>query len=325
MKNMLFPYETPASRLDLNLTVKGVAKNDDERTIIFTDKEAAGRNNVPVSVQVHVPQTELSELGYGALQVICLAKCGVTDVRQTVRLSRSTADLSLWSGKLELDRRQFRGEATIYAVLTGTVDGIPYRFLSETDPWTFLLDEAAGRPLQGTLPVKWLDFSEKLELKPYLDEPFHVDLEEAVPTIYLNKRIDGLPDVLPNEGQPLGPLRSMYETVRTSIARSAWLALFNASLAGIIAPPEGSEGEDPSWPVTRWQHDVLRRILPRVYPDVSDTEALRQAVNARASEHETRQLASRAILVIEHDVLRDGTSLRRALNAMNEFLQKEDS
>jgi hypothetical protein len=186
---------------------------------------------------------------------------------------------------LKLDRRLVHGEVEVTAILSGTVGEVPHRYLGQSSSWTVLIDQHASQPLKGGPPVKWIDFSEREDLQGYADQLFYVDMSGALPAVYLNKRIEGLPVVLPTYGEPPEPLRPMYETLRTSIARSVWMALLEASLAGIIVSEKDDSTEEPAWPEIRWQHDVLRMILPKVYPVADETEALRRAATARPDEH----------------------------------------
>lgn len=325
MATVLYPYATLDGRLDLKVTVesRGVAFDHDERTIDFRLAEAEGRDLVSLSLSVRAPQGELVALGYDDLQVVAVAECSRTDTRQGFKLKRSKSEPALWSGSLDLFRGNFRGEAIIRTTLTGTAKNVPHRFLASSEPWTVVLDDATSRLIGGTVRVKWMDFGDREDLKPYWDEPFYLDLEENQPTVYLNKRIEGLHEVLPTHGQPTGPLRSLYETLRTGIARSVWKALLQAALAGIDAAPDEADGGEPTWPQIQWQQDVLRAVLSKVYPEASEGEILRRAVAARTADNEARQLSSRALLVIEKDIVRDGTAIRRALKAINDYIREE--
>jgi hypothetical protein len=85
-----------------------------------------------------------------------------------------------------------------------------------------------------------------------------------------------------------------------------------------IAAMEDDADSDPAWPQTSWQQTVLRRILRGVFPDSSEADLLRWAVLARRSDQDARQLMERAVLVIEHDMIRDGAAIYRALRALDQ-------
>lgn len=307
--------------MEVRFTGRGITPNTDERIVDFTLSTSEKRQSVNLDVEARIPQREISDFGYTNLQVTVVARSSLTDVRQAVRLEQENGDAGLWKTSLTLDRRQFQGEVSLETMLTGVVQGVAYRLLARGETWTVVMDEATRNPLQGGLPIKWVDFTEQPELRAYADEPFHIDMEGTLPILYLNKHIDDLPRVLPPRGQPDGAMRALYETVRTGIARTVWLTLFDAALAGITLPEDADD--EPGWPQTRWQQDVLRRILTHVYPDMSESEALRRAGYARNAEGDARTLASRAVLVIEREIVRDGTAIRRALKHMENYLNPE--
>ncbi len=322
-RGVLFPYQTLEGEVNLRVSAPpGVPFSEQERTIDFRAEASGKRPFISSTLRVDVPDMEIEALPYRGPRVHAVVRCGATDMRRAVALSSDPDNPSCWTGQLELARDELRGEVSITAVVTAFVeDDFAPRMLAETEPWTILVDDSASRSLRGELPIFWRDFSEYPDLKPYMDEPFHVDMDQALPTVYLNQRIDGLAEILPKEGYPSGALRSLYETVRTGIARSVWLALLEASLAGIASPDDENEGDMPTWPTVAWQKDVLVRILPHVFQEAEDVEMLRLALRARREEAEARQLSSRAVLVVEKELVRDGTSLRRALKSINDYLE----
>ncbi len=310
-----------------SLSVLGAHLNADaeERLIDLRANGTSRDDELELELRAECSKKDLEALlgAYDRTEVAVVFGCRPTDSRHAVSLFPSDLESGLWAATHILDLRLYRGQIAVKAIVTGSAaDGLP-RILGESPSWKLLLDETAGPQLSGELPVKWVDFASQVQLKPFIDEPFHADLESPLPTIYLNSRIEGLSRVLPREGQPIGALRPVYETVRTSIARSVWMALFGASLAGIVRVDDADSEEPPEWPEAGWQEQVLRRVLPGVYPDASPEEALRLASNAQLSEQAARQLESRALLVIQRDILRDGRSLRRALRAVDDYILTE--
>lgn len=216
----------------------------------------------------------------------------------TARGCWDTAGAELrWAGKVIIDRLSFRGRAAVYGVLAGNANGIPSRFLGQTEEWSVHFDVPAVLPLEGSLPVKWLDFTSEhaaTHLQANQHEPFYADLTIHQPTVYLNSSIPGYQNLLSDrKGRP--PLdAALHNAERVGIARAVWLQLFNASVVGITL----EEDEEPAWPAVEWQKQVLKALLPIMYDESSETEALHHAGHARQNNDGVRDLQSRAQLAI---------------------------
>ncbi len=330
MSERIFPYATLAydpklavmkvetERLEDGM-VRAVREIDAAAHLIDFSASDVGATVLRVDLQVELNRDDLHALEKDTtdLVMVAVAQCPSANMRQSWTLQRSTVDDAIWSGTAELDGRSYAGYANLRAVIAGTVSGRDRRFLGESEEWRLVFDQASGPLPNGTLPVKWIDFTSDDVLKflrRYQGEPFYADLEQTRPTVYLNKGFEGLPELFPERGRSTGAYLALHEAERMSIARSVWMALFEASLAGIEVPDD--DGTNAGWPELGWQRDVLRQLLPLVYVNVDEEEALRLAARDRIED--ARGLSSRAVAAIGRDILRDGTALRRAIKAIQD-------
>jgi hypothetical protein len=187
--------------------------------------------------------------------------------------------------------------------------------LAETPLWKIHFDEALSPPVQGSIPIKWVNFTEAKDLpnlKRYANETHYLAIQDAEPTLYLNSGFEGLPDLFSEGTRPIGLHLALYETVSTSIAKSAWLAMFQTSLAGI---KEG-EGRDYDWPDLPWQENVLKQLLPHIFTNL-DTEAALQEAGQRMKSGEVNFMESEALAVISQKIINEGKAVRKAIQQMD--------
>lgn len=319
MSVRIFPYSTMRTEMVLTARVRNVEADPETGMIPVWEHPDVVRDGAIVTVQVTATPTDVDEMErmHADLEVTLVVQCGPTKYRFARELKRD--DSYNWSGSFWLDCKQISGSAVLEAIASGVVGRRRRRLLGASQPISVAVDPPRSIARKGELSIRWKDFSELPQLADFVDEPYWLDLNEVpAPVLYLNLRIRDLPRVLPDSGLPPKPLRPLYESIRTGIARSAWMSLFNASLSGI----EETEGDEaPAPPTTDWQAEVLARILPAVYPDASAEEILGNALRARDDEVYGRELQSRAALVIERDLVRDGTAIRRALRDIDELLE----
>ena len=216
-------------------------------------------------------------------------------------------------------RASFAGKLKLEGVICGTIEGSGHRFLGRSEPWNLYFDEADHLPLSGTLRVQWVDFDQPGEytfLTEYADQSFYTDLVDDRPTVFLNRseKYSGLFALLADRKRTVRWDRALHNAERVSIARSVWMAMLNAAIAAI---EQGQEGDDPDWPEQDWKRQVLQKLLPKIYPDKSDREALREAVVNWNSKHGAGQLESRAQAEIGK-VIRADRLLRLTLDSLSQ-------
>jgi len=89
----------------------------------------------------------------------------------------------------------------------------------------------------------------------------------------LNSAIEGLRAVL--EGAVTPEQKVVREVMASQIAAEAWCAMFNVALYA-----SDTEGGAAQWP-GGWHEDILKRMLPDLFPDRSPDEALAELVERR--------------------------------------------
>jgi len=305
--NTLFPYETLSAPLRLTITNLRIDDANPTVDVLVSDARLVNVDQLPsenwstasftVSVSGNQAEVESFEKKGAELTLHLVVNCALTNIRQVVRLERAAGAETRWVGKISVDRLSFRGRAAVYGVLAGTTNGTTSRFLGQTAEWSVHFDVPAVLPLEGSLPVKWLDFTSKRapkHLQENQHEPFYADLTSQRPTVYLNSSIPGYQNLL-SDRKARPPLdAALHNAERIGIARAVWLQLLGASVAGIAL----EEDEEPAWPGVEWEKQVLKALLPSMYGESSESEALHQAAHARYNNDGARDLQSRALLAI---------------------------
>jgi hypothetical protein len=259
-----------------------------------------GWTEARVNVRVEVPVDELEALGVRQYDVIVTLHCGPTNLRASVSLERSGAEHSgQWTGSVELPRTMVRDRAVIYATVAGTVGEIPHRWLGKSrevkvDLHPPRVPEITG----GQVPVVWRDFGQAAEgqnpIDPSLqDELSFVDMTPPDgPIIYLNERVAGLRRMLEMRTGRSRAERAVRETMLDLVAVPAIVSMVNAALAAAGPPDDGGEAQ---WPDLDWQRDVLRTLLPLMYPDREVDAALAIAVRALTNGEDAQDVQSRIL------------------------------
>lgn len=324
----IYPYDTLYG--ELGLTVADVdldgkwpgreLRDTQFRLVDLSVPELGDWSDVGLGLQVEAPADEVAGLDErgGEPQVTVVAFCRKTNARQAVVLDRSRLDPSRWAGKIALARESFREKVSLEALLTATVEGIPYRRMGASDEWQVYFDEPTVLPIEGTLRVKWVHFkgAEKKDLIPdeAADEEFYVALDEKPPIIFLNSSFPGLPGLLSDERNRPQAEKALRDAEYRRIASAAWTEVFNVSVAA-IRPPEEDEQAEPDWPEEDWQAQALRSLLPRIYPSLTEAERLTRAFK---DSHGDGALMLHALsqVAVEREI-GAGRSLRRDLDRLN--------
>lgn len=325
MKAIIFPYPTFKGDLELALSEirvddapvlpEDVQANDRLVTLHGRDRTDWEKVTASVDVQVNPATMRQFEAEHGPLALCVIASCRPTNTRQPLRLERSTLDPSIWSGRLELHRPQYRDKVQVQAVLTANIQGLPHRIVATSDRWTLYFDPSESFRIAGSLRVVWVDFrsADAPEIaRRFPDSAYVVDLERSLPEILLNKSFDGLEPILRDAKDRSSTELALHDLTRMSFAKSIWLALVHDAMSSI--PVEEDDGE-PAWPEREWHAEVLRRILPEVDPTKSESELLRLASADWRQHPGSASFASRAEAVIG-DFIGANKALRKSTQAL---------
>jgi hypothetical protein len=301
----LFPYSVLQTEPVLRLSNPSV----DGRPMPLLPREnrvdlstlADGWKEARVNARVQVPVEELETMGVRQYQVVLTVHCGPTNLRSTTVLESTGGERSgQWTGSLDLPRTMIRDRASIYATVTGVVDGVAHRWLGRSrevavDLHPPRVPEITGG---GQVPIVWRDFSQTADGQNPIDAVLHDEMSfvdmtlPEGPVIYLNDRVSGLRRLLDVRTGRSPIERAVRETALDLIATPAMAAMANAALVA-AAPAEHSD--EAQWPDVEWQADVLRSVLPLMYPDRDPDAALASAVLAVTSAEDAQDVQSRLL------------------------------
>lgn len=332
MANLIFPYQTLGSELQCSIKNPSLVSISGQRTSrkpieLDTNSEVNVINlshpadpnwqALRFDVLIAGSREELEPLfqAHGELHCVVTANCRLSKLRQSVVLQRADTNRYAWKGTVEVNRCDVFGLIKINGFLSGHTAGRDHRYLAHTNEWVIYLDEAYMPQISGSLKVMWINFKSDQtygDMRRFATEPYYVNLEPPIPELYLNKGFTGLPEILSDEIK-VGVRRAVQETLRTGIAKSTWLALFQASMEGI---GEEDQDDEPRLPESEWQVSVLRQILPKIYPGLTLEAALRAAVEERKSQGSGR-IESQAVSVIGRDIVREGKAVRTAVSELD--------
>lgn len=306
MSSLIFPYLVMQGDLELHITGTRLDGGDfpkdpllpDRRTLQLYDIDKQNWARVQLTLELTGSSDEIAKFDAQGcdLHAVVVAHCAETNHRQGVWLKRSAESeaANRWTGTIELERDNFSGKAELTPTVTGIVDGADAKIMGSANPWSIHFDEADTTQIDGTLRVRWVDFENPKDdqmLLDYMDHSFVTDLAGSRPTLFLNKsdKFRGLQALLGDRKRTSPWDRALHDAERVGIARSVWMAMVNASIAAIR---KGEEGEEPDWPVTEWKKQVLKAVLTRVYPDMSEKTALAAANEAWQSGEGASMLES---------------------------------
>lgn len=325
MATILYPY--PVLSGEPNLTVTKLLvdgnkpavppMNTESHVIDLHGLNRDGWSYVTIHVRIEADSEEVRGLeAQGTdLRATLVAYGREAEMRQTTPLVQAERNSAIWTGSFDLDRLNLRGKVSIRGIVTGNVDGVEHRFLAQTPTWTVWVDEPPTSIVEGTLNVEWRDFT-KDEDRPqvipatYSREIFFTDLVSSVPTIYLNKGLNGLTQLLAKPPADPGQ-RALHDSQMTGIASQVWLSMFNASAAAVEDPDDG----EPVPPASDWQERVLKVLLPHIY-DCGPDEALAKLVEDLQTPEGANDLASRVQAAIAVHI-KSSRRLLRSIKALD--------
>ena len=335
MSERIYPYRTLPGDVGLQLMEGHLDDADWPKTPYIPDRRIVDLQDVgkrdwkraTFRAEITLSSDRVAELNASGAQVrvLLIIQCANTYYRETVKLHQGSRDANVWQANFDVEKENFHGTATIHALVAGTVDGRPNRYLSTSENWTLIFDEPDSSPLTGSMTVTWEDFDKpsKPHLKMILGENRHhslyLDLVSNPPKLFLNKsdKFRGLTFLLEDRKRVKSD-RPLHNAERISIARSTWMALFNTSIASVIYNPD----EEPEWPAEDWKRVVLQKILSKIYPFKSDSELLKEAVDGRTDER-AGDLQSAARAAID-EMIKAGRLLSLTLAIMADNYEQSD-
>lgn len=321
-----FPYPIMAASPHLRVHELLVDGNRPSANLVdgesrTVDLIAAGSDDwrsATFSVVLTAPADELDKVREEAteLQVGLSVECRRTNYRATFELTQSPTDDAVWRGEGTLLQTFCAGRVDVRAEISGSRAGAENLLFGESDAWAFYVDRMEAPPRRGLLRFVWVDFTSDDAPSPvrkFANEIYYADIENVHgPLVYLNSSIDGLHDVLADRPNRDAWEQALHDTQRQAIAAPIWLGLFVAAAAAV----EKDESGESELPPERWQVDVLRMLLPKMYPAASESERLSLLHDAFRSEGGAKGVAglAQAAAAVQ---LRSATSLRRIVQRLD--------
>jgi hypothetical protein len=298
----IYPYKRLNRPVTLRVTSVSLKLSDGTRDQLETTAYSTQQQAVALGVAGHAdwvsaticlsatlpPGADAPDAAWSDLRVLAVLTDGETNVRTTVDLTRDREDGRDWSGSLDVLRDDHMGRASLTVCAVGTVDGVIGRSIAETDR-SWMVDTVSEEPVHGLrLDVQKASFkkSSRELLNACADAPWIVDTSARVPTVFVNTDVEGIIGLLDSNGSRVDS--KVRDLLVAQMATDVWTAVFHGAIGDLEVEPGGG----PVFP-TDWQGEVLREMLPDVFPGVHVEEALRQVHRRRTGDSGWVELQTR--------------------------------
>ncbi|MFF0723206.1 hypothetical protein [Streptomyces sp. NPDC004134] len=199
-----------------------------------------------------------------------------TNMRTAVELSPISADGRKRTGELHVHRCDVLDRASVTMSVVATVEGVPGRVIATSDTDWFVDVVADAPSLARELEVKMVRFaSGPSRLRRFADSPWTVDTTGRIPAVNVNIDFEGLGELFDVDGGS-GTEKTVRELLLAQMCCEVWTAVFHSAVGDLEMEEDGS----PLFP-HGWQGEVLREMLPDMYPELTPEEALRVVHAAR--------------------------------------------
>ncbi|MEU9081191.1 hypothetical protein [Streptomyces sp. NPDC048357] len=210
------------------------------------------------------------------VKVLAVLSERATNTRVSVELSPTSDDGREWSARLDIHRCDLLDRATLTVHVVATVDGVRGRVIATSDVEWFVDVIEPTPSLARELDVKMVDFaSGASRLQRFKDSPWLVDTTGRIPVVRVNTGFDGLGDLFGADGGN-GAEKTVRELLLAQMCSEVWTAVFHSAVGDLDIEEDGT----PLVP-HGWQGEVLREMLPDMYPDREPEDALREVHAAR--------------------------------------------
>jgi hypothetical protein len=228
-------------------------------------------------------------LGHGELQRVLPATSDLArDVKLTVAVTCPTTKYrhgfvlthgkdGAWSGYITLQSTDVDGRIFLRATLARGTEIPP----SSQTPFAHRLGAVIGlgetitiylkrrdSSFQGAIPITWEDFanSENEWRRTHAEDVYHLEPYSDA-SLYLNSRYSQLREILDSTAKR-GQEATLRDLTGVMIAQPVLLQLTLSALGAVELDDETGDTSLPAG----WRGDLLQSVLPRVYPDVGDSE-----------------------------------------------------
>lgn len=327
----------PSQRLfsDVTVTVPSIRIDGDQLPEYHVDSEAraialyaSGRKewrDAELFVRVEAPAQELRGKGLddSATHALVRINCGKTNLRsgQLLALKNGVAEV-----RIALRREHLVEKALLECFIVRDTDEGLARILREAAPWEVALSEPQAQPslprpsrpggLREFVQVRWEDFREPQilngALAPFAREAYYLDVEADPPALYLNQGIEGYHALLTSEGAASGSQTEnvFRELEYKRVSLGVWLALGFEAVSCVV---EDDNGEIS--PPKTWRGEILKLMLPRIFPGDSIDAAYRKIIALRGESGTSAYLLGRLEIAVNEQIS-TSTTLKKHLMAL---------
>jgi len=212
-------------------------------------------------------------------QVAVTITCAATRVRRAVVLGTGALTAGVVQGELDLVRKDLHGTVELVPVLVRTSERSEDDDEFATTTGSRL---ATGRALEVRIDVGRTPRGEYLDIRyesfreqgppqfPRPDAMYQLDCEGDAPVLWLNLDHSKICSVFDGTGM-VGRVARVRDVLFAQISQAVWTRLFWRAARGVQRAGET---------VHDWEHAVLTRLLPRIYPEVPNHESRIEALRA---------------------------------------------
>lgn len=276
--NRFYPYPTLTEPLVMVADTQTLDGGDPPMDLLAARRSidlsglASGWRRAVFRMRLELPRSLLND-NVRDVRVTLGVNCPSTNLRFGAGLSPG-ARLGTYVAELEIESGCLARRATLQAVVSATIDGVPNRYYGRSEVWNIWVSAPEIPLLTGDLDVKWADFTgddcpSGID-RAFSTQAYYVDITADPPVIWLNEGVPDLRRLFDDAPRRSSAEKALRDSHFHAIASSGWLAMFNASLGGI--EPDNAGGV--LWPAVEWQRQVLLTLLPKIYPDLSSDDAL---------------------------------------------------
>ncbi|RSS84156.1 hypothetical protein [Streptomyces sp. WAC06614] len=216
------------------------------------------------------------------VKVLAVLTERATNLRTSVELSPTSEDGRERTGELYLHRNDLLDRASLTVHVVASVGGVPGRVIATSDVEWFVDVIEATPALARELDVKMVGFaSGASRLHRFRDSPWLVDTTGRIPAVRVNTDFEGLGDLIGADGGN-GAEKTVRELLLAQMCSEVWTAVFHSAVADLEIEEDGT----PLFP-HGWQGEVLREMLPDMYPSHEAEDALREVHTARTGTSAT--------------------------------------
>ncbi|KUH35270.1 MULTISPECIES: hypothetical protein [Streptomyces] len=216
------------------------------------------------------------------VEVVAVLTERATNTRTAVELSPVSDDGRTRTAELHVHRCDLLDRASLALHVVATVDGVAGRVIATADAEWFVDVIEATPSLARELDVKMVGFASGAgRLQRFKEAPWVVDTTGRIPVVRVNTDFDGLGDLIGADGGN-GAEKTVREVLLAQMCSEVWTAVFHSAVGDLEIEDDGT----PLFP-HGWQGDVLREMLPDMYPDREPEDALREVHAARTGASAT--------------------------------------